>query len=162
MKEKIIKFFNNFELHLMVVLMFVFCINIFSQVLARVFFNYPIFFTEEVSRYAFLWMVFLGLSYATLYDKHIRVTFIVAKFPDIVQKIIEIVLHVLAIAVFCWVFVTSIAYLEFSSTVVTPALRIPKSIIATILPTSAVLTIIRSIQKVVLIIVSVRKKEVKV
>ena len=38
--------------------------------------GHPISWTEEASRLAFVWMIFLGLSYGTAHDKHIRVTII--------------------------------------------------------------------------------------
>lgn len=115
----------------------------------RVLFKTPVFFAEELSRYAFLWMVFLGLSYATLHDKHIRVTLLVEKFPFTLQRITEILIHLLAIACFCWIGVTSISWLKFISGSVTNAMRIPRWILGLILPLSAVLVVIRSIQKIV-------------
>ncbi len=159
MRQKIIGFLNRFELYMMVFLMLVFCLNIFAQVFCRIIFNYPLFFAEEVSRYAFLWMVFLGISYAVLYDKHIRVTFLTAKLPEICRNIMDIFLHLLAVAVFAWVFFTSLEFLAFSRDISTPALRISKSLVALILPISAMLTIIRSIQKIILIIRAVGGKK---
>ena len=93
-------FWSYLEVHMMVVLMVVFMVNIFCQIFFRVLFKTPVFFAEELSRYAFLWMVFLGLSYATLHDKHIRVTLLVEKFPFTLQRITEILIHLLAIACF--------------------------------------------------------------
>lgn len=156
--KKLVRFLNNFELHFMVLLMMLFVVNIAAQIFSRVVLNKPLFFTEEISRTAFLWMVFLGLSYATLYDKHIRITFLMMLMPVKVQKAVEIFLHLLAIAIFCWVFKTSLDYLAFSSRMITPALRISKAVYASILPLAAALTIIRSVQKIVLIVKDPRGK----
>lgn len=142
-------FWNYLEVHIMVVLMVVFMINIFCQIFLRVLFNTPVFFAEELSRYAFLWMVFLGLSYATLHDKHIRVALLVEKLPFTLQRVIEILNHLLAIACFCWIGVTSISWLQFIAGSVTNAMRVPRWIIGLILPLSAILVIIRSTQKIV-------------
>lgn len=142
-------FWNYLEVHIMVVLMVVFMINIFCQIFFRVLFNKPIFFAEELSRYSFLWMVFLGLSYATLHDKHIRVTLLVKKFPFTLQMITEILIHLLAITCFCWIGIKSISWLSFISGSVTNAMRIPRWILGLILPLSAILVIIRSGQKIV-------------
>ncbi len=141
-------FMDKFELHFMVVLMAVFLINVTAQIFMRTFFNIPLFFTEEISRAAFLWMVFLGISYATLYDRHIRVSFIVELLPKRVQLVIEIFLHLLAIAIFAWVLYYGLAFVKFSASNVTPALRVPKSFFVAILPLAAFLTIVRSMQKV--------------
>ena len=136
------------EVHLMVILMVVFMINIFLQIFCRVFLNQPLFFSEELSRYAFLWMVFLGLSYATLHKKHIRLGILVERFPRTVQLAIDIFLHLLAITCFAWIGITSITWLRFIGNTVTNALRIPRWIIGLILPISSCLVIIRSIQMI--------------
>lgn len=142
-------FWNYLEVHIMVILMVIFMINIFCQIFFRVLFKTPVFFAEELSRYAFLWMVFLGLSYATLHDKHIRVALLVEKLPFTLQKIIDILIHLLAIICFCWIGATSIVWLKFIAGTVTNALRIPRWIVGLILPLSAILVVIRSVQKII-------------
>jgi TRAP-type C4-dicarboxylate transport system permease small subunit len=47
---------------------------LFVQVVLRYFFGRSLAWTEELSRYAFLWMVYIGTSLAAKYDGHIRVT----------------------------------------------------------------------------------------
>lgn len=138
-----------FEVHLMVVLMIIFMINIFLQIFCRVFLNQPLFFSEELSRYAFLWMVFLGLSFATLHKRHIRLGLIVEKLPLNAQRVIDIMLHLLAIVCFTWIGFTSIFWLRFIGNSVTNALRIPRWIIGLILPISSCLVIIRSFQMII-------------
>lgn len=148
MNKKVKAFLDLLEVHLMVVLMVIFMINIFCQVFLRVFFNHPLFFAEELSRYAFLWMVFLGLSYATLHDKHIRVSLVVSKFPRKVQLAIDVLIQLLTIVAFLWIFVTSLKYYTFCGDAVTSAMRVPKKLISLILPFSSILVMIRCIQKI--------------
>ena len=47
------------------------------QILFRFFFNAPLTWTEEVDRYLFVWVVYLGSAVAVAIDGHIRVTFVV-------------------------------------------------------------------------------------
>jgi TRAP-type C4-dicarboxylate transport system permease small subunit len=157
MTKKAKAFFDKFELHFMVLLMDVFLINVTAQIFMRIVFNTALFFTEEVSRVAFLWMVLLGLSYATLFDCHIRIAFIVEMLPKRAQMIIGISIHLLAIAIFAWVFYIGIQFVRYSATNVTPALRISKAFFVSILPFAASLTIIRSAQKIHRIWSSFRK-----
>lgn len=44
----------------------------FTQVILRTFFNEPQAWAEEVSRYIFVWVVFLGAAIAVYRDTHIR------------------------------------------------------------------------------------------
>ena len=47
------------------------------QILFRFFFNAPLTWTEEVDRYLFVWVVYLGSAVAVAMNAHIRVTFVV-------------------------------------------------------------------------------------
>jgi TRAP-type C4-dicarboxylate transport system permease small subunit len=66
------------------------------QVLARFVFNKSIAWTEELSRIAFVWVVYSSVVYAAKLDKHIRLTFVLMALPAKGQKII------LTIADFLW------------------------------------------------------------
>lgn len=48
----------------------------FIQVILRTFFNNPQAWAEEVSRYLFVWVVFLGVAVAAFRDNHIRLDII--------------------------------------------------------------------------------------
>jgi TRAP-type C4-dicarboxylate transport system permease small subunit len=147
MKGCLKKIWDNFEIWIMVFLMTVFVINLFFQVMTRIVFNYPLTFTEEVSRYCFLWMVLLGLSFATKYDRHIRVTFITDRFPRIARMTVNILLHLLTIVIFTWVLISGIKYVSYSSISITPAIQIKRSYVVTILPICGFLMIVRSLER---------------
>jgi C4-dicarboxylate transporter DctQ subunit len=53
-----------------------------AQIILRFVFNNPRAWAEEVSRYLFVWMVFVGCGVATARGSHIRVTEIVDFFGD--------------------------------------------------------------------------------
>lgn len=65
MKHTLKLIWDNLEIALMVVFLDAFMINILLQIITRVLINQPLSFTEEVSRYLFIWMVFLALPYST-------------------------------------------------------------------------------------------------
>lgn len=138
---------DKLELYLMIGFLGVFLLNIFIQIILRLFFKSPLSFTEEVSRYSFVWMVFLGLSYATRYDRHIRVDFLYDRFPKIIKFLVEILLNILTIIIFFWIFNTGLEYVEYSSITRTYALNIPRSIVVAIIPLSGFLMCVRVIEK---------------
>ena len=45
----------------------------FANVVARYFFNSPIQWAEEFSRYAFIWVVFMGAVVCTKHKRHIGI-----------------------------------------------------------------------------------------
>ena len=57
------------------------------QIILRFGFNNPKAWAEEVSRYLFIWMVFIGAGIATARGSHIRVTEIVDFFGDIGRRV---------------------------------------------------------------------------
>ena len=49
----------------------------FLQVIFRYFFNHPLFWSEELSRYCFVWIVFVGAAIAVKHGAHIGVDYFV-------------------------------------------------------------------------------------
>ena len=109
----------------------------------------PISWTEEASRLAFVWMIFMGLSYGTAHDKHIRVTIIPDKMGPKAAACFTIFWDIVTIVVFCWIGINGFKYVAYSSSAKTYALQLNKGIIPSIIPISACLNIIRCIQKMV-------------
>ena len=60
------------EAGLMILFMGVTSVIIFAQVIARYGFQSSLSWSEEVSRYMFIWLIYLGISYAVKTDRHIR------------------------------------------------------------------------------------------
>ncbi len=109
----------------------------------------PLSWTEEASRLAFVWMIFLGLSYGTTHDKHIRVTIIPDKMGPKGAAFVTLFWDVVTIAVFLWIAFYGWKYVNYSSTAKTFALQLNKGLVASIIPISAMLNIFRTIQKMV-------------
>ena len=55
--------------------------SIFIDVILRYFFNRPSIWITEISSYLFLYIIFLGTSYALQMDLHLRVTFLFTYLP---------------------------------------------------------------------------------
>lgn len=147
MKKIFQRLWNNFEVYLMILFLGIFLLNITVQIFLRLFFKSPLSFTEEVSRYSFVWMVFLGLSYATKYHKHIRIDCFVTRLPQKIQIIIEFIIDIVTLVVFSWIFVKGIEYVGYSGASRTYALNISKSYVVVILPLSGALMVIRVLEK---------------
>ncbi len=81
---------DNFEAIFIKIILAVTSVVIFAQVIARYVFDSSFSWSEEISRYLFVWMIYLGISYAVKMDKHIRVDTLVALdiLPDKGKKIV--------------------------------------------------------------------------
>lgn len=105
MSKKILKFFDNFESYICQILLVFFVCLLFLQIVLRLLFSaidtlsgsfqflehWPlpasIAWGEELSRFAFVWFVFFGATYAARLAAHNRVTFQFKLFPKIVGDV---------------------------------------------------------------------------
>lgn len=103
--KRFLKFLDNFESYLCQILLVFFVCLLFLQIVLRIVFStfhslssYISFLShwplpaslpwgEELSRFAFVWFVFLGATYAARLAAHNRVTFQFKLFPEIVGNI---------------------------------------------------------------------------
>lgn len=73
-------------------------VTITAQVLARYVFNVPLSWTEELARYLFLWLVFLGASQAMRRGEHIAIGLFVEMLPTPVRLAAGVFVHTLVAA----------------------------------------------------------------
>ncbi|PRX09525.1 UNVERIFIED_ORG: TRAP-type C4-dicarboxylate transport system permease small subunit [Martelella mediterranea] len=67
---------------LMVISLALMCVLVFANVVMRYGFNSNILITEEVARYLFVWLTFLGSITAFAKNRHVRVVFVLNRLPD--------------------------------------------------------------------------------
>jgi TRAP-type C4-dicarboxylate transport system permease small subunit len=136
-----VKYFEELLSGSFMVLMF---LATFTNVLARYFFNTPIQWAEEFSRYAFIWIVFLGAVVCTKHKRHISIDSVVKILPGPVQPWVNLVADLLT----CTLMVIIIWYggiLTRNATQMTATLNVPQYIIYVVVPTSGVLGLLYSL-----------------
>lgn len=68
--------YNNLEEYLLIISLVLNVLLVFMQVIMRTVFKNSLTWSEELSRYIFIWQIWLGASIALKYNEHIRVTLI--------------------------------------------------------------------------------------
>ncbi len=137
----VIKYFEELVAGVFMVLM---SVTTFANVIARYFFNSPIQWAEELSRYSFIWVVFLGAVVCTKRKRHITIDgllhMIPARFGAWVRVFAD--LCTLGIAVV-------IAYygwkLTLAATQITATLKVPHYVIYVVVPASGVLVFVHTL-----------------
>lgn len=107
--------------------------------------------TEEGTRYLFLWMMFIALSYGFRYAESARVTVLIGFLPASIKKVLGILNIICTIGFFIFVVVFGI-YLfnqQVQMKEMGAAILIPMSLIGVSVPISGVLGIISTIQCVI-------------
>jgi TRAP-type C4-dicarboxylate transport system permease small subunit len=82
-----LKLLDNAETLVCEVLLALFVLLLFAQILARQLFGYSIAWSEELSTYMFVWFAYLGAVVAAKMSAHNRVTFQFAFLPRAVGKV---------------------------------------------------------------------------
>jgi C4-dicarboxylate transporter, DctQ subunit len=115
----------------------------------QVFFRYVlqigISWSEEVSRFLFIWFVYLSASYAVQVGTHIRVSLVVDFMPKAVQRPMQIISDLLWIGFNAIVIVSGIQLIAtmIEHLVYSTSLLLPLSAVYVIIPLSHALMIVR-------------------
>ena len=84
---KILSFLNNrMEEVFLVILMALAVIIVTAQVVTRYVLKVPLPWSEEIARYLFLWLTWVGASYATKERKHINIDVVYQMLSPLGQK----------------------------------------------------------------------------
>lgn len=94
--KKVMKFLDeHLEEVLCVFLMSFMTLLIFVQVVMRYVFNNSLSWSEELARYVFIWLVYIGVSYGCKLQKHLRIDAALYIFPEKIRPYIRIIGDVL-------------------------------------------------------------------
>jgi TRAP-type C4-dicarboxylate transport system permease small subunit len=116
----------------------------FANVVARYFFNHPLEWAEEFSRYTFIWVVFLGAAVCSKEGRHIIIDGLVLALPARVRAILQVVVDAMVLGLMAilvhygWILTTF-------TTQPTSTLKVPLSVVYVVVPLSALLIGLRSL-----------------
>lgn len=125
---KILKWLDeNIELYICVFLMSFMTLLIFVQVVMRYVFNNSLSWSEELARYVFIWLIYIGISYGCKLRKHIKIDAALYLFPKKVRPYVVLIGDLLFIAFAIYITVTGFAYSmdQIQYNMRSPALKIP-------------------------------------
>jgi len=126
---------------------------IFLQVVMRQFDN-SLSWSEELARYCFIWLVYMGISYGVKKQRHVKVDVVLLLLKQRGQIIVNIIANLLfmAFAIFVIRYGFDIANQLLSFGQKSPANQIPMGLIYMATPVGMGLTLIRLIQELIKLI----------
>ncbi len=139
---------NNLEETLMGISLWAIVLIMGLQVIMRYVFKQSISWSEEMSRYFFIWFTFLGISYAVHNNSHIRLD-IIEQFVPALKKPLEYIGD-LFFLLFCAYMIKpgiTVIYFLKNSNQLSPAMQFPMLFVYAALWIGLLLTIVRLIQK---------------
>ena len=100
----------------------------FASVLVQIFFRYvlksPLTWTEEASRYSFIWTVLLGAAFAVRRREHVVMDILAKRFPAALQKQISLVLNLVILISLIYLLPISWKFFWFMKNVSAPTMKI--------------------------------------
>ncbi len=142
---------KNLEAYLCCIMMFALSIILIVQVFFRYCLGQSLTWSEELARYLFVWLVYLGIPYGCQMMRHIKIDAGLMLFPKTCRKYViligEISFLVLAIVVtyYSWMFVIK----QYKFGLVSPAMGIPLWVIYSAPLVGFVLASLRQIQVII-------------
>jgi len=105
-----------------------FLLVMFFSVLIQIFFRYvlqsPLTWTEEASRYSFIWIVLLGAAFAVRRKEHVVMEVLVKRFPPSLQRYISLILNTIILISLIYLLPVSWRFFWFVKDVSAPTLKI--------------------------------------
>ena len=114
-----------------------------AQVIMRYVFSRPLTWSEEAARFIFVYVSFIGISYAYRQKGHTRMEVVVNLFPQAVRRGLEVLINLGTIALFCYMIPFSFRFIGIQAGVKATATHIPMSIVYTALPLGMALSCVR-------------------
>lgn len=131
----------------MVVILAALIITVASNVVGRFVFNESIAASDELSRFLFIWVIFLGAALAHLHREHIAVDLLVRKLPEPLQRAVTVLQELLIGAVLIALLISAQNVMELTYGV-SPLLRVPLNWVNASVPVCAAVMLIVTVYRI--------------
>lgn len=102
---------------------------VFINVVLRYCFNSGIIVSEELSRFAFIWLISVGIILCELDNEHIRIDMLVNRLKGKTKLAVELTAYLLVALVFVLVTIGSVIDLKYTGGVPAPTTGLPQAVI---------------------------------
>ena len=143
---------DNLEEMLLIILLCTMTLIMGIQVCSRYLFNASLSWSEELTRYLFIWSAFISISYCIKKWISIKIDQIINLLPKPFYVVFQLLLNIILCAFFLYMSVHAINYLQMSiaSAQKSPALGLPMYVVQAAPLVGFSLAVVRSFQQIVL------------
>jgi TRAP-type C4-dicarboxylate transport system permease small subunit len=156
MQEKTRTFLANFEKWLSYLFIIVMTVAVLFQFFSRLL-GYPLAWGEEIARYAYVWLAFIGTAYVVTTKEHIQVNFFISKLPRKAQRVIVILEYVLMILSVIYILPSAFHHSVEQWKNLSPAMELPTFFLYISFPIGMTLVVIRLLQTLISDVRSIRQ-----
>jgi TRAP-type C4-dicarboxylate transport system permease small subunit len=146
-------------LGILAVLFAVMVVALFFQIVMRFVFKNANTWSEELTRYSFVWMSMLGASVATRRSRNMDVDFLVKKMPKVLRIVNTVFTRSLIIAFLIVITVYGINLVSITFKQLSPGLRLPMAYMYGAVPAGGILMLLFTFENIIRDIKNSRVKE---
>lgn len=128
------------------------------QVLSRYVFSVPIAFSEEVGRFLFIWISFLGAAIVMKRNEHIRLDLLIGKIPPKAYTIIQVLVFALTAMFSVLIFYNGYTMLDVAFRQIAPVSRLSMGYVYAVIPAAALFMAIFSVIHLVKTLIGLKGK----
>lgn len=139
---------NKSETYIVTISLTLLLIISFLQVFSRMVLNAPLAWTEEASRYLFIFNVLFSSVIVTRRDENFKVDFVYDKLNDKTKKIFDLISILIVIAFSIVLVVFGFDLVNTGSGRVSPSLGLPMSVVYMPIPLTGILNIVHVLEKI--------------
>lgn len=147
MLDKAVKVLEKSLKYLTIILMTAMVALVFTNVIFRYFLNAAIAWSEEISRFILIWVVFLGAVLAYTKDEHLGLDILVNSLPKKVSKFIAVLADLLVLYAIVLIFKGGYSIMMESWDWTSPAAAVPYAYVYLVVPISAAILFFQTIFK---------------
>lgn len=118
----------------------------FLQVFFRYILNYSLSWTEEVGRYSFVWLTFVGAALCVQNEAHIGLDIFIRNFQKRIQFLFHMLVDIVTIAFLLFLIYQGSLIVQKTFTQVSAALHIPMSVFYFSIPLGALFMLINKVR----------------
>ncbi|XVH03252.1 TRAP transporter small permease [Eubacteriales bacterium KG126] len=126
-KNNFLNILNKTEEICLVIMFALMVIAIFLQIIMRFVFNNSLSWSEELGKFIFVWISWLGISIGQRKNEHIKITMIINKLPLKLQNFIEIIANMILIAILAVTIYYAVLLVHFQQNVNYAGIKISTS-----------------------------------
>lgn len=141
MNKKFFTIFIQVIDYLTQIMLALFTVIIFVNVIGRYFFLRTILWSEQISRFLFIWMCFLGIFMVTVRRQHLMVDIMVSRFPHVAKNLVIIIGNILSIIFLSLLGISGVIILPHIQQHVDPPMMVPLGYVFIIIPICSFLTV---------------------
>ena len=145
MKKKLLYLWDKFEELLIFALFLAIMATVTLQIVNREFIGATILWTEELARFMYIWVAYIGFAYVMKKRKNLRIDVVLEYMSPKARNVFSLVEHLITLVVAVWLFIVFVNYIEFTKLTVAPALRFPIRYVYIIFPISMVMLFVRTV-----------------